>query len=160
MATLEELERTNRLSRYRPKRLKRDQFEERQLWFYSEAVEWLMNEVSGMEPFYSGDLRPSLQANALLKQFVLGEPFEHKRMFWKMRPDTKDVFELKTADLRMFGWFVRPKVFVVAEYATFEQTHAAKGIHEYYRDRVVAKREALPLDDPKCVVGAGPEDVF
>lgn len=160
MATLEELEREKLLIRFRPQRLARHEFEDRQLWCYPEVVEWLLVELPKYEAFYAENQAPQLQARALMKSFVLGHEFIEERMFWKMRPYEDDVFELKSADIRLFGWFVRPKVFVVACCDVFESVHAEKGVHAKHRDSVVGKRSLLPLDEPKYAQGARAEDVF
>jgi hypothetical protein len=113
-----------------------------------------------MEPFYADSISPKKQAAVLLKNFVVGHEFEPNINFWHMRPHDEDVFELKTADLRIFGWFYRPRVFIVAQAQTFELTHNAAGIHAHYRNEVARMREELELDSPKWVVGARASDVF
>jgi hypothetical protein len=160
MATLEELESRKLLYRFRPKRLKRHEFEDRQLWFFPEVVQWLLNDLPKLGAFYPENQAPYLQANVLMKSFVLGAEFVEKTMFWKMRPYRDDVFELKSADIRFFGWFVKPKVFVVACFEVFENVHAEPGVHDRYRDEVIRKRSLLPLDDPKYIKGAKADHVF
>lgn len=160
MATLENLEKAGVLVGFRPKRLRRSEFEERQLWCFPEVVTWLLDELPKHAAFYEENQPPVLQARALMKSFVLGHEFVEERMFWKMRPYADDVFELKSSDIRLFGWFVRPKVFVVASCDLFERVHAEKGVHATHRDSVIEKRRLLPLDEPKFQIGAKAKDVF
>lgn len=158
MATLDELETAGILSRYKhkyhaiPRR-------GREMWFYKDAAEWLLKEFCAMEPFYAENTAPYKQAAVLLKNFVTGVEFESEIDFWHMRPHDKDVFELKTADLRIFGWFYRPRVFIAALAQTFEVTHKP-GVHASYRNETVKMRDDLDLDYPKWVIGATAAHVF
>lgn len=159
MATLDDLEISGILSRYKhsyPAITGRG----RKMWFYSEAAKWLVKDFCAMEPFYADSLAPKKQAAVLLKNFVTGVEFEPRINFWHMRPHKDDIYELKTADLRIFGWFYRPRVFVAALAATFEETHDVPGVHAKYRDDVIKMRDDLDLEPPKWVVGAEAKDVF
>lgn len=159
MATLDELETAGVLSRYKH-RFDAPPGRGREIWFFKEVAKWLVNDFFTMEPFYNESIATKNQAGVLLKNFVVGEEFESDLDFWHMRPHYDDVFELKTADLRIFGWFYRPRVFVAAQAQTFEVAHRAPGIHSYHRDEVVKMREQIELDEPKWVVGAKASDVF
>ncbi|WP_306928524.1 hypothetical protein [Agrobacterium larrymoorei] len=159
MATLDELQTAGVLSLYKHKH-RVIPGRGREMWFFRDAAKWLLEDFCTMEPFYEDSIAPKLQAAVLLKNFVVGEDFEPELNFWHMRPTDDDVFELKTADLRIFGWFHRPRIFVAARAQSFERTHNAPGIHAYYRDEVVKMRQQLQLDEPKWVVGATASDVF
>lgn len=159
MATLSELEDLKVLSRYRHKHKPIDGVG-REMWFYRDTAKWLVEEFVEMPTFYPESISNKKQAATLLKDFVTGEPFEPSINFWHMRPYENDVYELKTSDLRVFGWFARRKVFIAAVASTFEITHKANGIHGVFRDQVISMRESLDLDAPKWVVGAGASDVF
>lgn len=159
MATIEELEQRGALERVRL-RLKRLEFEERRIYLYPEVAVWLRDNVPQMEQFYEENLVPIMQARALFHDFIVGEPFEEERMFWRMRPSEHDIYELKTADLRFFGWFHRPREIVLARSDTFERVHKFQGLASGYRDEVRRLRDDIELDEPKYPVGADPEDVF
>jgi hypothetical protein len=65
---------------------------------------------------------------------------------------------MKTADLRIFGWVYRPKVFVGAfvGYADDYKRQGGQPPKESYdaaRDRVVQIRDRLDLDKPKFATG-------
>lgn len=62
--------------------------------------------------FVDGAIPPLLQAAGLFNRFVAGEPFE-RPLPREMRPVGGGIWELRTDDLRFFGWFPRPKIFVI-----------------------------------------------
>ena len=69
-----------------------------------------------------------------------------------MQPSEEGVWELRTADLRFFGWFWRKGVFVIS---AVDQTARCK---EYnlcggYRNRCVQDMRNLGLDEPQFVNG-------
>lgn len=78
------------------------------------------------------------------------------RMFRDMRPQRDGVWELKTADLRIFGWMYRPCEFI-AVCGGYADDYKEPTITRYYEDdkrAVIDARNTLPLDPPKCVIGA------
>jgi hypothetical protein len=80
------------------------------------------------------------------------------RAFGIMQPPTASVWEMKTADLRIFGWMHKPKCFV-AVFGGFADDYKSQNGNppkESYReamDRVVWLRDHLNLDSPKFVTG-------
>jgi len=77
-----------------------------------------------------------------------------------MKPIENDVYELRTPDLRIYGWFRQPGVFIAVCGDTMEKTHNVDGLASAYRRVVEDHRNKLDLDEPKCQVGAEPKDVF
>lgn len=160
MATLDELDRQGLVEKVEIENLRRLEFEDRQIYLFLEVKTWLEETVPDMAPFYGENIAPIHQAFGLFKDFITGVEFDEGEMFWRMRPAEDDIYELRTADLRFFGWFYRPKVIILARGDTFERLHTYQGMHAGYRDEVRRLRDAIPLDEPKFVVGARPEDVF
>jgi len=77
-------------------------------------------------------------------------------MFHDMLPKEHAVWELKTADLRIFGWLCQPREFI-AVCGGFKDDYEEPTKTKNYgddRDRVIAARNALALDEPKFVTGA------
>jgi hypothetical protein len=101
---------------------------------------------------------PSDQMNTVLRKWNTGKPMAQGRAFAIMRPTPKFVWEMKTADLRIFGWIYRPKVFVAA-FAGFADDYKSQNgkppIESYAaaRDRVLWIRDRLDLDPPPFVKG-------
>lgn len=157
MATLDELEAAGTIMRLTMRKIAP---QHRQIWLFADVKRWFENELSALVSFYRDEQStPIQQAYTLLGSFVRGEHLYETEDFWRMRPIEADVFELKSPDIRFFGWFVKPKIFLIAAADTFENTHE-HALHEGYRNMVVRMRNDLDLDEPKVVVGAEPHHVF
>ena len=80
---------------------------------------------------------------------------EYGRMFRDLEPTTDDVWELKTADLRIFGWMYQKRKFIAVRGGYTDDYKEPTKIKNYADDRkeVVKARDALPLDNPKFVRG-------
>ncbi|WP_158704421.1 hypothetical protein [Rhizobium sp. NXC24] len=109
--------------------------------------------------FYADDISPRQQAFAIIKDFIAGKPFPGPRMFKRMRPGSDDVWEMRTADLRFFGWFAAKDCFVAVAGDFFETLKEDKSRYEAHRLDVLAKRIAIDLDEPKYLKGAKENDV-
>lgn len=110
--------------------------------------------------FYSESMRPALQAQNLLRHFISGKPMQHSRLFRQMSPLSNDVWELRSDDLRFFGWFHRKDCYVAVSGDLFENLKADKSLYEMHRIKAVKARDALNLNDPKHLQGAGRHDVL
>jgi hypothetical protein len=91
----------------------------------------------------------------LLSKWIAGAPMRYGRMFQDLMPSRHEVWEMKTADLRVFGWVYRPRVFIAAllDYADWYKPPTQIKSYNEARDRVVALRDALDLDEPKFATG-------
>jgi hypothetical protein len=94
-------------------RLGRGQFDERKLYVYPRCLEWMKAEVPRMVTGrVQSDFSPAEQLSTRLLQWITGQPMAQGRMFHDMKPEKDGVWELKTADLRIFGWMYRPRQFI------------------------------------------------
>jgi len=77
-------------------------------------------------------------------------------MFHDMDPKSDEVWEIKTADLRIFGWIYRRCEFVAMRGGYTDHYKEPTKIKNYADERrdVVKARETLPLDGDKYVKGA------
>jgi hypothetical protein len=68
------------------------------------------------------------------------------------------IWELKTADLRLFGWFLQKDCFIVSD---IDDTGRIKQSNLYrgYCLQAVRRRDALELNEPKFIRGDNPDDV-
>lgn len=76
-------------------------------------------------------------------------------MFHDMDPAADEVWEMKTEDLRIFGWMYKPREFIAVQggYADdYKKPTKSKNYADDRRD-VVKARDALPLDGDKFVGG-------
>ncbi len=157
MATLYELETQGQVFRLTMRKIAP---QKREVWLFADVREWFGSVLPSLTSFYNDEQStPIQQAYTLLGSFLRGEELYESEDFWRMRPIEADVFELKSPDLRFFGWFAKPKVFLIAAADTFANTHE-HDLHDGYRNTVVYKRNNLDLDEPKVVAGAEPAHVF
>jgi hypothetical protein len=136
--------------------LPRGKFPERRLYIYPECLEWARTEIPKMVTGrVASDLSPKEQITLRLQQWISGDPMEYGRMFHDMEPSTDGVWELKTADLRLFGWMYRPLEFIAVCGGYTDDYKEPTKTKNYADDRrsVIAARNALPLDGLKFVKG-------
>lgn len=101
--------------------------------------------------YVPGASTPTEQAENLLYQFIVGKPI--KSMPPKcMRPEGDGVWELRTHDLRFFGWFWRKSIFVVSAIDT--KARCLKGYYHGFRCQAERDRNNLDLDPPKFINGS------
>lgn len=99
------------------------------------------------------DLNPAEQLDAMLKQFITNRSVAHWSSMHIMLPDEQGVWELKTADIRMFGWFPKKDHLIIGNIDSMERCKIFSGIASGYRDDTIRVRSALDLDPPKFIKG-------
>jgi hypothetical protein len=121
-----------------------------------EFVKWLDEELPKLVP---GRLRatetPQEQLDNLFYRWVSGKRIIYDRMFKDLMPMSDEVWEMKTVDLRIFGWLYKPCVFVAVfgDYADLYKPPNVKASYEAARRRVMQVRDNLDLDEPKFATG-------
>jgi hypothetical protein len=135
----------------------------RTMYLVPRAATWMRTHLPTLQSdgFVDGALSPNQQAYQLVRSFVLGNDLFADEWFPKpLRPHGSGhgIWELRTPDLRFFGWFVKRGQFVVSTVATKDalMTH---NLYDGYRNQAVADRNDLDLDEPKYLDGE-PDDVF
>lgn len=101
---------------------------------------------------------PKIQMDTLLRKWITGRPMAYSRAFSNLKPAHHAVWEMKTVDLRVFGWIYRPKAFIATFAGLADDYKSQNGDppKESYgdaRDRVVWIRNRLDLDPPAYVTG-------
>jgi hypothetical protein len=138
-------------------RLRSGQFPERKIYAFPECVEWMRREVPKMSTGRIGShFTPQEQLVERFRQWIAGEPMQYGPWFHDMEPSTDDVWELKTADLRIFGWMYLRRQFIAVRggYADdYKEPTKTKNYADERRE-VVKARDALPLDGEKLVRGS------
>jgi hypothetical protein len=139
--------------------LGRGEFNERE--FY--ALPSFMNDMQNVVPTWpagvlNAPLSPRQQLDDILRKWITGKPMRYDRWLKDLTPVTSEVWEIKTADLRIFGWIYRPKLFVAVfiGYAdNYKRQNGRQPVEAYddARDRVVHNRNRLNLDEPKFATG-------
>lgn len=139
-------------------KLGRGKFFNRKLYAYPASLKWMKETVPTLNTGRQNSAQtPAEQLIMRLQQWLSGEPpLKKGPMFKEMEyPRENDVWELKTDDLRLFGWMYQPKTFIVASHGYADDYKEPTKIKNYADDvrAVIAARDALPLDGPKFVKG-------
>jgi hypothetical protein len=144
-------------------RLGSDERQKRFIYGFPEFQQWLEHELPALSP---GRLRasetPLEQVDNALYRWVVGKPIIYNRQFKDLVPLSDEVWEMKTADTRIFGWMYKPLRFVAVfgDYADLYKGKSRKFSYEDAKKRVLAQRNKLDLDLPKYVTGAFDELVY
>lgn len=121
---------------------------------------WMEERVAKAEASPVGaDLSPLEQLDYLFYTFVSGKPLIHSRQFRIIRPERNAVWELKTVDFRIFGWFIKRDCFVAVfgDWADHVKDHE---LYRGYRLEIRRLRRELGVGDALCVEGVDPDDVI
>lgn len=155
MATIGILLEEHKLHRVQVK-LRRGQFHDRKLYALPHCFKWMKVDVPKM---VTGRIKsastPYEQMIERFRQWMADEPMLLGPWFHDMEPRTDNVWELKTDDLRIFGWMYRPKEFIAAigDYADDYKEPKKTKTYAKSKSDVIAARDALPLDEPKYTPG-------
>jgi hypothetical protein len=134
------------------------------LFLASERVaKWIEEKLPELKQDLDRELNPVEEFYALMANFCGGTVLEIPRDFHPMRAVGRDgnhqgVWELRTIDLRIFGWFPVKDSFVAVS------AHPAKkvkdeGLYHGPVNEVVDFRHRLNLDEPKFISGDDPNAV-
>jgi hypothetical protein len=159
MSTIEELVESNVLARIEVEMGLKDQ-PLRLLYGTPGFVDWLNQILAGAEPENRlGEATPAEQVDQLFHHFLSGAPLVHMRQFRFIRAEKNAVWELKTPDTRIFGWFLKKDCFacVFGDWTDNVKNH---DLYRGYRIAIRRLRRDLGVDDTLCVQGVDPSDVL
>lgn len=158
MSTLAELDQQGALHKLDPQLGPREQ-EERLIYASPKFAKWVADELPGLGSDRALEVLPAGQLDALFADFTRGKALTYDHQFKPLHPRSESTWELKTADLRIFGWFACMDCFiaVVATTKAFILEH--EGIVAGYVGEVVRFRNLLDLDPPKLIEGDDPNAV-
>lgn len=133
-----------------------DEDPKRDLYVGNEAYDWLCHNVqsAAADGYIDGALSPKEQLRDVFRRFISGDDFEDDPFFPKPldEPDNT-IWELRTADLRLFGWFYRQREFVISS-ASFKKSLAEGSLtYSGFVEQTKFYREQLLLDPPIYVSG-------
>ncbi len=134
------------------------QQEFRSLYTSPRLVKWLGEILPGLGSTWNIELTPHEQLAALIEVYASGDTLTFDHSFKPLFPREHGVWELKTADLRVFGWFCAKDIFI-AHAANLAQIIKDHGLYHGYINEVVSFRSNLDLDEPKFISGSNPNDV-
>ena len=135
-----------------------DEQEHRLIYASNRLVARIQNELPQMDSVWKIELSPIEQLDGIVHAFCAGLPLTYGHHFKPLNPIRNGVWELKTADLRVFGWFEKKDCFVAW---TLDLTDTIKrgNLYQGYVNETVFYRDRLALDEPKFIPGNNPHDV-
>lgn len=137
-------------------RIEVDLDETRQTWrcLYGtpEFVAWLENTLPRLETGIMGaELTPNEQVYSLFADFIEGQHFEEDRRFRRLnRTPDLSIWELKTIDVRIFGWFVAMDKFICAFGGHKDEIARMDSVGTIMAKTDFVRRK-LELDEPKFI---------
>lgn len=137
-----------------------DEEPQRLIYALPHVIYWMDNVLPGLETdgYISGANRPAEQLEALLYDMISGKTvFEMPPHC--MEPEGDGMWELRTHDLRLFGFFWRKGTFIITA-ADTKARCLQHGLYEGYRNEGQRHRDRLDLDPPKFVPGRDPNHVL
>ncbi|MBT8155161.1 hypothetical protein KMP13_15035 [Epibacterium ulvae] len=141
--------------------LEADELPWRTLYGTQELIQWLENVLPDIDhnELYD-DLLPQEQVLAVFAEYVGGEEFVDDRRFKKLNWNPEYyVWELKTEEVRIFGWVPEKDVFICC-FGDSKDTILVKDSYGRYIAQTVYVRNNLDLDDPKFVESGELKDVI
>jgi len=162
MATLSELVQAGDLHKYDPE-LPDSELELRTFLAFERVAKWITDTLPALESDLDRELSPEEEFNALMEAFCGGTVLEIPKDFHPMRPvgsggNDQGIWELRTLDLRIFGWFPVKDVFVAVSARPAKQIKD-QGIYPGLVLEAAGYRDRLGLDEPKFIGGADPNAV-
>ena len=133
--------------------------EERRIYVLPSVAVWMADTLPGEVSGWNIESSPLEQLDNFLRKYCAGKELMFEREVRPMRHIDNGIWELKTPDIRLFGWFHAKDCFICTHGNTAHNTKA-NNLYAGYRDNAVWLRGQLDLDDPKFVPGDDPNDVI
>ena len=119
----------------------------------------MVDELPAFESQWNIEVSPIQQFDALMEDFCLGVNLTFDRQFKPLCHIKDGIWELKTPDLRIFGWFVIKDIFIAGAIDTAFNVKNGP-LYVGYAREVAYFRDNLNLNEPKFVTGTEPQDVI
>jgi hypothetical protein len=156
MATMVDLI-SSRLERLDPE-LPAGSQEVRLVYLAERAARWIEDQLPNGVSNWNLESSPLEQVFALFQAFCGGEDLIYSQTIRDLKPAGAGVWELKTADVRMFGWFFQKDCFVAvcADYAWRVKEY---NLYAGYTNEVVRYIRDCDLDPTWIIASQDPADV-
>jgi hypothetical protein len=120
---------------------------------------WIQDVLPALESDRGLQLTPQEQLQAFVEEvFCPGDSLTYE---WQFKPLTHigdGIWELKTADIRIFGWFWKKDCFIGSA-GDLKSRIMEMHLYRPYAEEAVRFRNDLDLDEPKFIPGDNPHDV-
>ena len=160
MATIQEMIENGELTKINPG-LGDEELEWRCIYGTDDFIEWLENDLPNLvhNTTYA-DLSPFEQVATIFSEYIVGENFSDDRRFKKLRKTpSPHIWELKTDDVRIFGWVPHKDQFICV-YDDEATKIKALNTYGWYMQKTKNVMDSSNLDDPKCITGEKYNDVI
>ena len=139
--------------------LEHDEQPVRYVYYPDGFRDWVSNVLQPAPRDRSRNLTPLEQVEQALFDFVIGRPVVYGWHCKKLMPRKHDVWELRTEDVRLFGWAPRKGSFIVV---CGELKKRLKRAEDYtpFIEWTRTFRDNLDIESPKALTGDNPYDVF
>src|ERR1700733_6008804 len=151
MSTIEQLVNSGTISRIEAEMERQQPM--RLLYGTPGFIGWLNEILAGAQPPKRlGEATPAEQIDQIFYEFLSGMPLIYSKQFRFIRAEKNAVWELKTPDMRIFGWFLKKDCFVgvFGDWADRVKEH---DLYRGYRIEIRRIRRELGVDDTLCVEG-------
>lgn len=157
MATLLNLAKSGQVIKVDPV-LGPKELEMRRIYLLPRACKWITEVLPATDSSWDLETSPNEQLDALIYEYCSGQPLCIGLRLKALVHLGEGIWELKTPDLRLFGWFTQKDCFIVSD---CDDAGRVKKVPLYrgYCEQAVRLRGALDLDEPKFVTGDDPNDV-
>ncbi|WP_072893966.1 hypothetical protein [Sphingobium sp. YR657] len=131
----------------------------RRLFMLPRAIEQIEARISGTVSDRQIETAPDEQLDNLLAEFCEGVEMKMTTQFHTVRPIDCGAWELKTADVRVFGWFYAKDCFIAS--AVDAAWHVKRHrLYSGYAQEAEAHRKRLFGQNAPYVEGMDPDDVL
>jgi len=153
MTTIDQLVRREKLLKLEDV-LDPGELEERLIYLHPRVAAWMDQNLETLENdgFYDNVPSPQQQADDLFYEFISGADINSDWPPHAMIPNVTGVWELRTADLRFFGWFWRKSIFLLTAIDTAARCKDY-ALYAGYRDQCTHDRTEFDLAPPAFCMG-------
>lgn len=160
MATIHNLADIDVLHTYETELFSRDRIE-RKLYFSSEAMKWLIDDLPGItELVGDSEASPAEQLDSIVYRFSTNKSLHPWNDIHILSHSEDGVWELKTKDIRLFGYFAEIDCFVICYAESKDRLLQFNWLYGHYIRGVKEYRSSLEYNDPKFVSGGALDDVL
>jgi hypothetical protein len=131
----------------------------RRIYMGPKLAAWVRDTLPTLQSDRNVETEPVGQFDELAAVFCAGDTLTYDWQFKPLTHVADGIWELKTADLRIFGWFPEKDCFI-GVIADTKARILEYGLYGPYADVEVAPfRNQIDLDEPKFIPGADPHAV-
>ena len=120
---------------------------ERMLYLSAKMEIWMDSVLPYLPRDRCAQMLPLEQVEAIFESYISDPHFSGVGLIQRISPTPKGVVEMKTVDVRIFGWFWRPGQIIVHHGGLKKNLKDTEAVN-LIREDVVSYRNSLNLDHP------------